>query len=165
VALGNKIVINAPEAKGRYLEGIIEGTPKPGTIMQIKAATEPDAGGRFTWQAFDASGSGAPKLIAVLDYDKVQGKTATDAYVTGKRGTVYIPLPGDELNVLLDDLTGTGATSDFAIGDLLMPVDGTGLVTDAGVGTAQYTSRPFTLLETITDLTADQLVRVIFNGY
>lgn len=134
--------------------------------MQIKAATEPDAGGRFTWEVYDKSGSGAPGLIAVLDYDFAQGKTYNDAYEDGKRGFIYIPLPGDELNMLVADLSGTGATSDFAIGDLLIPQDGTGKLIDATVsGTASYTARPFQVLETYNDMAGDTWLRVMYTGW
>lgn len=164
MALGNKIVLT-PEPRGRFIEYVIDGALKPGTIVQVKAATARDGGNRLTVQAFDKSGSGKPGLIGVLDYDKQQGKSATDAYETGKRGLVYFPLPGDELNCLLHDLSGTGATSDFAIGDPLMVQDGTGKLIDALTGTAAYLSAPFELQETITDSTADQLVHVMFTGY
>lgn len=164
MALGNKIVLT-PEPRGRRVEGIIEGALTPGIVVQVKAATERDAGNRFTWQAFDKSGTGAPGLIGVLDYDWQQGKLATDAYVSGKRGFIYFPLPGDELNMSINDLAGTGATSDFAIGDPLTVEDGTGQLLDALTGTAVYLIRPFVLMETITDLTADALYHVMFTGY
>lgn len=164
MALGNKIVLT-PEPRGRRIEYVISGNLLPGTIVQVKANTERDAGNRLTCEAFNKSGSGKPGLIGVLDYDEEQGKTATDAYTSGKRGTVYFPLPGDELNCLLHDVAGTGVTSDFQIGDSLMVQDGTGKLIDALVGTASALSAPFELQETITDSTVDQLVHVMFTGY
>lgn len=164
MALGNKIVLT-PEPRGRRTEGIIEGALLPGIVVQIKAATEPDAGNRYTWVPYNQTGSGEPVLMAVLDFDWQQGKTADDAYVSGRRGFIYFPLPGDELNMLVQDIAGTAATSDFAIGDGLMVEDGTGLLIDADLGTAQYLSRPFMVAETYNDMSADTRLHVFFTGY
>ena len=80
MARGNEIVLTSPY--GRKMEGIIDGTPKPGTIMQIKAATAA-VGGRLTWEVYnrDATGNRPQGPIAVLDIDHLQGRTADDAYV------------------------------------------------------------------------------------
>jgi hypothetical protein len=155
---GTGIIVTA-EPKGTFLEGFVSGTPKPGTIMQVVAATEP-VGGRFTWQAFDKLGDGALSLIAVLLPDELQGKLNSDAYASGDRCYLYCPLPGEELNVLKQDVAGTG--DDFAIGDLLIVDDGTGKVI-ATTGSPE--SQPFVCMETITDPTADVLVHVMFTGY
>ena len=162
--LGNKIVLT-PEPRGRRIEGVIETALYPGTVVQVKPGSELDAGNRLTWRAFDASGSGAPGLIGVLDFDWQQGKTYAEPYVAGRRGFIYFPLPGDELNMLIADLAGTGATSDFSVGDLLMVQDGTGLLIDAGIGTAQYTSRPFMAHENYSDMVGNTLLHVMFTGY
>ncbi len=163
MALGNKIVLT-PEPRGRYIEYVISGNLLPGTIVQV-ATTARDAGNRLTVQAYDKAGTGKPGLIGVLDYDKQQGKLNTDAYVSGKRGLVYFPLPGDELNCIIADLSGTSATSDFSIGDPLTVQDGTGYLLDAIVGTTQYLFAPFELQETIVDLAANYLAHVMFTGY
>lgn len=149
---------------GRRSEGIISGALLPGICVQVTTA-EPDAGNRFTWQVFDKSGTGAPGLVTVLDMDIQQGKLATDVYVTLKRGFIYFPLPGDQLNMLIHDISGTGATSDFSIGDPLTIEDGTGKLLDALTGTGPYLARPFQLMETIVDLAADYLAYCIFTGY
>lgn len=156
MALGNEIILS-PEPRGRFFEGTIEGTPKPGTLMQIKAATEP-VNGRYTYEAYNRAADGDRYPLLVLLPDHYQGKTATDAYVTGTRGFLYAPLPGDELNVLKGDVSGTA--DDFAIGDMLMIDDGTGKVI-ATTGTPE--AEPFVCLETVTDPTADQLVHVFVS--
>ena len=93
MALGNQIIVS-DDPKGRFLEGTVSGTPKPGTVMEIKwtvAATNDDD---FTWEPYGttaASGAkgvaadGNQRLIAVLDRDKLQGKAATTAYADGDR--------------------------------------------------------------------------------
>ena len=77
MAKGNEIIVSAnPEAK--FLEGIIDGTPKPGTIKQIKSGVEP-VEGRFTWEAFNRTADGDRGIIAVLCPDSLQGQLATTA--------------------------------------------------------------------------------------
>lgn len=157
-ASDNKILLSA-DPKGRFVEGIISGTPKPGTCMQIKAATEP-VNGRFTWEVYNRASDGDRYLVAVLLEDSLQGKTVSDAYVTGTYGRLYCPVPGDELNMLLQDVAGTG--DDHAIGDLLIIDDGTGkLIATTGGPEAE----PFIVAETKTDPTADHLTHCIFTGY
>lgn len=170
MALGNEIIIGEYQ-QGRRKEGIISGTPKPGTVVQVQAGTEPvgtATGGAFTWEVYNRSGvgaSGVPWLVGVLDADWLQGMKATDVYVTAKRCFIYFPLPGDELNMLIGDVTGTGATSDFAIGDALTVEDGTGKLIDANVGTSFYVFRPFICMQTYADMVGDTLLYTQFTGY
>lgn len=154
----HKSIILSADPKGVFLEGIISGTPKPGTCMQIKAATEP-VGGRHTWEVFNGAADGEQTLVAVLLEDSLQGKTITDAYVSGDRCFLYVPVPGEELQVLLQDVAGTG--DDHAIGDKLIIDDGTGKLI-ATTGTPEM--EPFIVLETITDPTADTLCHAMYTG-
>jgi len=146
---------------GVYIEGTISGTPKPGTVMQIKAATEPSLG-LFTWEVFNADSDGDQRLIAILLEDKLQGKTYSDAYVTGSHGYLYIPIAGEQFNMLVA-ATGTGTGDTQAIGALYIVEDATGLLI-ATTGTPE--SEPFICLETQTDVVAaGTLTRVMFTGY
>lgn len=159
---GNEILISA-EPNGRFLEGIVYGTPKPGTCMQIKAATEM-VNGRFTWEVFNADADGNQRLVAVLLPDALQGKLYSDAYVSGTRCFLYCPLPGDELNMLVTDVD-TGTSDSFAIGDLLMIDDGTGKLIDT---TGSPESESFICLETYADPTSTQTdfwLHCMFTGY
>lgn len=159
---GNEILISA-EPNGRFLEGIVYGTPKPGTCMQIKAATEM-VNGRFTWEVFNADADGNQRLVAVLLPDALQGKTFDDAYASGDRCFLYCPLPGDELNMLVTDIN-TGTSDTFAIGDLLMIDDGTGKLIDT---TGSPESESFICLETYADPTSTQTdfwLHCMFTGY
>lgn len=158
MAKGNEIIVSA-EPQGRFIEGIVSGTPKPGTVMQLTAATAA-VGGRFTWEVYNAAADGNQRLIAVLLPDVLRGKIATDAYVNGERCFLYCPIAGEELNMLIADVGGTG--DDFAIGDLLMVDDGTGKLV-ATTGTPE--SEPFFILEAVTDPTADHLRWCMFTGY
>lgn len=165
MSVGNTILINGTDPKGRFLEGIISGTPKPGTCMQVKAATEP-VNGRHTWEVYDVSGAqkdAIPSLVAVLLEDSLQGKTVSDAYASGDRCFLYCPLPGDELNMIIADISGTA--DDYAIGDILQIQDGTGKLEDAVAGTAFNYSRPFIVMETVTDPAADNLTHCMYTGH
>jgi len=161
MSLGNNIIVSN-EPKGVFKEGVMSGTPKPGTVMQVKSATEPTGGNSFTWEVFNAAADGDQRLIAVLLADKLQGKVATDAYVTATRCFLYCPVPGEELNMLVS-AAGTGTGDSMAIGDLLIVDDGTGLLV-ATTGDPQ--SEPFICMETVTDLVADgALIHCMFTGY
>lgn len=163
MADGNLIVLSDP-CHGHRIGGIIDGTPMPGQVVQVKAGTEP-VHGHFTWEPYNRAGTGVPWLVGILDMDGIQGRLKTDAYVDGTECFVYFPLPGDFLNMLIADPSGTGADSDFAIGDALVPEDGTGKLTDAGVGTGFYIFRPFVNMETYADMSSDTHLKVQFSGY
>lgn len=154
----NKIVLSG-QPMGRFLEGIVSGTPKPGQMLQIKAATEP-VGGRHTWEVFNGAADGEQTLVAILCENDFLGKGPTDAYADGERCKLYCPIPGDELQVLLENIAGTGDY--FAIGDKLMVNDGTGKFI-ATTGSPE--SEPFIVLETVAAITADTLCHVIFTGH
>lgn len=153
----NQIIVNL-EPRGVFQEGYVVGALKPGTIVQIQAGTAIDDTGRHKWQVYDQAADGGNAGWAVLLADKLQGKTTSDAYADGDRCRVYIPSPGDELNVLKLDVAGTA--DDFAVGDLLIIDDGTGKVI---LTTGSPEQEPFTCLEAIVDPTADQLVWVRVN--
>lgn len=159
MAKGNAIILSN-QPRGVFLEGPITGTPKPGTCMQIDISEGLDDTGRPTWEAYNADADGNQRLVAILLPDDFQGKIETDAYVAGDRGKVYIPVAGEEFNMLLADVAGTG--DDHVFGELLMIDDGTGKLI-ATTGSPE--SECFQLLEAVTDPTADQLVHVIYTGY
>ena len=163
---GNEILVSA-EPNGRFLEGIVFGTPKPGTCMLLKAATEP-VNGRHTWEVYSSprlsDAHGDQRLVAVLLPDVLQGKLYSDAYVTGSRCFLYCPIPGEELNMLVKDID-TGTSDTFAIAELLMIERGTGKLLKA-TGTVE--SEPFMCLETYADPTSTQtdfVLHCMFTGY
>lgn len=162
MAKGNEIIVSA-HPRGHFMEGIIGAglTPKPGTIMQIQIATA-TVGGRWTWELYNADADGGrPKgPFIVLLPDHLQGKTATDAYAAGDHCFGYVPLPGDELNLLLSDIAGTA--DDHTKGEMLIVDDGTGeLIATTGSPETEVAM----LLETVTDPEADYLAWCIWTGY
>lgn len=163
---GTKIVVTE-NPRGYFKECIVSGTPKPGTVMELDPTTA-HVGGVFTWQAYGtdaASGGrgvaadGDRKVVAVLVEKYWEGKMYSDAYASGDRGRLYFPLPGDELNMILENQSGTG--EDFAIGDELMVDDGTGKLLECD---SDAEAHPFTCLETQSALTADAWCWTQFNG-
>ena len=155
----NTIVIS-PEPRGRFVDAIIDGTPVPGTVMQIKAATEA-VGGKFTYEVYNrgADGDRPQGAYAILLVDELQGLSITDAYVSGDQGRIYFPLHGDELLMLFQDVSGTGDS--HAIGDIMIVDDGTGKLI-ATTGTPE--EEPFTSMETVTQPLADTHVHTQFSG-
>lgn len=159
MARGNKIIVTA-NPEGKFMEGIISGALKPGTVVQIDP-TAALVGGRHTYGVFDRAADGdRPKgawWILIEDY--LLGMPVDQAYVSGSRCFLYSPVPGEELNMLLLDIAGTG--DDHTKGEVLIVDDGTGKLI-ATTGTPQ--TEPFVLLETVTDPVADTLAWVQFSG-
>ena len=157
---GNVIVLSA-EPNGRFVEGTIKTgiTPKPGTIMQIDVSAGLDSNNRPTWEYYEPGTDGHRPIgpYIVLREDIARGKTATTAYAAGDHAFGYIPLPGDELNLLLQDTAGT---ADISPGQFIVD-NGTGEMI-ATTGTVE--NEPFLLMETISAPTADTLGWGFWSG-
>lgn len=158
---GSTVVITE-NPRGRFIEGVVSGTPKPGTIMQL-TTTAVDGNGRHTWVVFnrDADGNRPAGPLAVL-LERGEGYTYDTAYTDGDQCFLYIPLPGDELN-LLWSTAGTGASDATAVGDIAIVDDGTGLLV-ATTGSPEI--EPFVAMEVVSDtVAAGTMVWVMFSGY
>jgi hypothetical protein len=116
--------------------------------MEVAPATAPVAG-RHTWRFQQPTNDTDVRATFILLEDDMQGKIFSDAYVSGKRGFLYAPLPGEEMNIAVRDIAGTGDV--HTIGDRFLPghVDGLFIVT--AVTTVQAT---FLALETVAAPTA-----------
>ena len=163
---GTRILIASP-TRGVYEDVIVGDTSKPGTVMEMKPATEP-IGNLFTYRAYGTqaasggnfvSNDGDRKAIAVLLEKDDEAKIYSDAYVANDRGRVYFPATGEELNMLVANIAGTGDA--FAIGDELMVNDGDGKLIACD---SDAEAHPFTVRETVAALAADAWVRCRFNG-
>lgn len=154
---GNKVIITA-QPQGQKLEGVISGTPKPGTVMEIQTVYY--QGNRHLWRVYQPGTDGERRVIAVLLEDDYQGKTMDDAYVDGTRGFLYVPQAGEELNMRLKDVSGTA--DDHTALEMLIVDTGTGLLI-ATTGSPE--SEPFQILQTVTDPTADFLAPCMYTGY
>lgn len=155
MARGNKIVVGTP--RGKFIGGIINDTSKPGTVMEMVAAGAVQ-GGRNLWQASSVA-DGLKREICVLMDDPLQGFGTGQAYVAGRWGQLYFPVDGDELNMILEDVSGTGDSA--AIGDLFG-------VNEVGKleANSSFTFTPFEACEAIAKggITADILLYVRFRG-
>lgn len=162
MAKGNRIIVTSP-IHGHRESGIIVGTPKPGTVMQIDVSAGLGANNILSWEPYGAgpniAADGERGIIAVLLEDVLQGKTVDDAYTTGQIGPLYFPVPGEELNMIVENLSGTA--DDHSFGDKLMVDDGTGKL----IAVSSEEAEPFILLEDIVDPTADTLAHCKFTGY
>jgi hypothetical protein len=145
MAKGNEIIITVAP-RGIFLEGYVNAALKPGTVVQPDVSEGIGDDGRLDWEAYDPgiAQNGARRLIAVLLPDQLKGKLATDAYVSGDRCFIYVPIAGEELNMLVTNLAGTA--DDHSLGDLLMVGQGTGTLL-ASAGSPE--SEPFILMEAI----------------
>lgn len=155
----NTIVVSE-NPRGRYFEGIINGTPLPGTVVQLDLAVAPIEG-KHTYEVANivANGSSPNGPIIVVVEDALQGKGILDAYVTGTQCRFYIPQPGDELLMIKVD-EDPGAPE---VGDVLMVQDATGLLLISTV--TGIVSEPFVTLENLADPSADVLIHTMFSGY
>ncbi len=156
-ARNNKIILSA-HPSGKFAEGTIFGTPKPGTVLSVK--TPFYEGGWHLWEPFSYS-SGHKRLIAVLLEDELQGASIDTAYVTGTRCFIYYPVMGDELNMLIADLAGTGADNTHAALEQLMVQTATGKL----IADSSGESEPFMLLEATTTTTDDVLAPCVYTGH
>jgi hypothetical protein len=153
---GTKILVTS-KPRGVFEDVYITGTPKPGTVMMITAATAM-VGGVFNASVYTGT-DGARTAIAVLLERDQDGSIYSDAYAAGEMGRLYFPLPGEKLNMLFEDVGGTG--DDFAIGDIMMVDSGTGkLLATSG----SIESEPFQCLEAVTDPMADHWVMCMATG-
>jgi hypothetical protein len=156
---GTRVLITG-EPKGRFIEGIVTGTPKPGTVMQLQS-TEP-VQGDYTWGVYnrDASGNRPVGPNAIL-LEKGEGYDYQTAYESGYKCFLYIPLPGDEMNMLVA-ASGTATSDNQTIGGLYIVEDGTGLLVAT---TGSVEAEPFTCMETLTDVVAaGTMTHVMYNG-
>lgn len=160
MARGNRILITPDRAT--RVEGIIAAgeTPKPGQVVQIKAATALQ-GGRWNWEIYNADADGGnPKgPYIVLEEDFLQGKTAADAYAAGDRAFGFHPHMGCEFNGLLLNIAGTA--DDHTKGEILIVDDTTGkFIATTGSPEDEVAQ----LNETITDPAADTLAWMTWQG-
>lgn len=152
---GNQIIVSA-NPQGKFMEGYIAAgeTPKPGQILQIDA-TVALKGGRHTYKIYAPGADGENPLgpYWVLLEDRFRGdRTMTSAYAAGDRCFLYSPENGDELNLLVLNITGTA--DDHALGEKMMVDNTTGKMI---ITTGSPEDEVAVLLEVITDPTADTL--------
>ena len=162
---GSKILVATP-ARGVYEDIVVEGTPKPGTVMEL-TSTAP-VGNVFEYAVYGTAAhsigqyvenDGDRKAIAILMEKEDEGKIFSDSYVDGDRARVYFPAMGEQFNMYINDVSGTG--DDMIVSTELMVEDGTGQLITAD---SDAQAHPFTSLEVATNPTADFWLWCRFNG-
>lgn len=148
MARGTGIIVSS-EPRGIFMEGTITDTSKPGQLVEI-VPNQTFVGGEPNFRARSQSNGAAGPIFVLLNDDE-QGKLSTDAYVANTRCRVYVPLAGEDVNVLLGDATGTG---DIVTQGDLFGVSSLGKI----IANAGFTSTPFQSMETLPGLSADTLV-------
>lgn len=153
MAKGSTILINGNQPNGRFVTGILSGALYPGQQCQIKSGVEP-INGNYTYEA--CSVAGANQVPFILLEDMSQGVNATTAWADGALAQFYVPLTGDELNLLYANISGTGDA--FAIGAKV-------IVNNAGkfIATTGTPQRNHQCEETSAALTADTLLATRWN--
>lgn len=154
MARGNKILVGTP--RGKFFGGIVTDTSKPGTVMEMTTAVA--QGGRDSWQA-SSKADGLKREIVILLDDPLQGFGVGQAAVAGRWQQLYQPYDGDELNLILEDVSGTGDS--VAKADLFGVNEVGKLEADSS-----FTFTPFEALEVLAkgSITADTLLFVRFRG-
>lgn len=155
----NSVILLASDPRGIFLEGTVLGTPTPGVIMELY--TTANAGGRDTWRVYQPGTNGTKRLCAIL-LEPFHGASYNTAYVSGERCKLYIPAPGEELNVLVLD-AGTGT------GEVLTKTQRYTVQTGSGMmirGTGGESWIPFMQLEDSVDVlaTTGSLVHCMYVG-
>ncbi len=164
MARGNCIIVTG-NPRGKFEEGYVKATQTfyPGMIVQ-RDATIALKSGVHTYKYYDRAADGDQPIgafwVVTEDLNAKIGKPMTEAYAAGERCSLYSPFAGEELNLLLGDVSGTG--DDHALDEILMVDDGTGkLVATTGSPETEVAQ----LLEVVTDPVADTLAWVQWSGH
>lgn len=147
-------IIVQSNPRGIKGEGVADAgfAPKPGQLVELKPNTAADANGRYTYRAPNVANDGDPITLVVVTEDHLQGKGKTDAYDAGAPFFWYIPAPGELMQILLQNQSGTADS--FGVGSKVMLDDGTGLFIAVDSDARQV---PFEIMEAVAGMTTDTL--------
>lgn len=165
---GNEIIITS-DPKGQFQEALVKSgqTFKPGMIVQPDASVD-EVGGVNTFKIYADSADGDHPTggfwVVTNGLQALLGQGPLDSsgnpISITDRCQVYNPRAGEQLNLLIKNLSGTA--DDHTKGEKLMVDTGTGMLI-ATTGTPE--TECAMLMETITDPTADLLAYCIWSGY
>lgn len=164
MARGNSIIVTA-NPRGLMEEGYVAAgeTFYPGMIVQ-QDPTVALKSGRHTYKLYNRDADGnmpaGAYWVVTERLGALQGRSMSDSYAAGERCSLYAPYPGDELNLLISNLSGTG--DDHTAGEILMVDDGTG---ELIATTGSPESEVALLLEAVTDPTVDTLAWCRWTGH
>lgn len=161
MARGNEIIVTS-NPRGVFNEGYVKTgeTHYPGQVLQVDA-TVSLVGGRHTYKIYAPGTDGENPVGSywIVLPNHLIGKGPSDSYAAGEREFLYSPMRGEELNLLVKNLSGTA--DDHSAGEKMMVDDSTGKLI-ATTGSPE--NEVAVLLEAITDPTADTLAWVQWAG-
>jgi hypothetical protein len=131
---GNDIVVSG-NPRGVFLEGTLLDSSLPGTIMEMDPNTA-FIGGEPGRIASAPGTAGEAVLMAVLINDNLDGLPATSGQATGTRCRLYVPISGEDCNVLVGEASGTGVS--VTQGDRLMIAATGGQIVEATSTNGQW---------------------------
>jgi len=164
MARGSRTVVTEP-AGGIKTEGYVKTgqTFYPGMGV-IKDASVDLIGGRHTYKIYDESADGDHPtggiFIVTEEMNALTGGAPTASYAAGTKVSLYSPRMGEELNLLIKNLSGTA--DDHTKGEKLILDTGTGMFI-ATTGSPE--TEMAELLESITDPVADTVAWCVWSGY
>jgi hypothetical protein len=164
VARGNEIVVTS-NPRGVFEEGYVKSgqTFYPGMVV-LRDTSVALKGGKHTYKIYDESADGDQPTgafwVVTNGLLSLLGKLCSDSYAAGERVSLYSPVAGEELNLLLKDIAGTA--DDHAIGEKLVVDTATGkLIATTGSPETEVAQ----LLEAVTDPAADTLAWCQWSGH
>lgn len=159
----NNMILLSAYPKGMRREGEVTAGEvfKPGMVVQSDGAQSHKLG-RPVFKLYnrDADGNMPRGAYWIVLNDYLRQGALDEEFAAGARVFLYSPVPGDELNLLLGDVGGTGDA--HAADEILMADDGTGKFI-ATTGTPE--SECAKLLEAVTAPTADTLAWCEWTGH
>ncbi len=153
---GSSIIV-VSDPKGQFEEGVVATgeTFYPGMVVQRDASVALKSGKhiyKYYNRAADGDMPEGSHWVVTERLLALQGKIYSDSYAAGERVSLYSPRAGEEMNLLLLNISGTG--DDHTAGEILMVNDGDGkLIATTGSPEVEVAQ----LLESVTDPTADTL--------
>jgi len=91
---GSDLIVSGNFRGKESIEGVIQGTPLPGCMMELVPGVAADGGGRFTYRAYQPGTSGLSRPVLILLPDDLQGFSFGTAYTSGARGKMCVPYAG-----------------------------------------------------------------------
>jgi len=117
MARGSLIIVSG-QPQGKFKAGLLGDSSVPGTIMQVKVGLAASANGQFTWIACNTGLAGDSVVPSVLLGDQRDGLLSTTTPGNGTTIWMYVPIAGEEMNVLVGVAGGTA--NYLTIGERLM---------------------------------------------
>ena len=125
MSLGNTIVISQARAE-HMLEGTLTASALyPGTCLEMAPVALTSGRQVLRADSHGTSSGGLVRAPIVAREDENQGGTVTKQYAASSRVFAYVPSPGEEINVIVKQQSGTSPS--VTVGEIFM-VDTSGFL-------------------------------------